>query len=101
MNLNDYQEWTSTTAIYKDKNYPLLGLAEETGELLGKFAKYKRDETEFPREAVIKEAGDVLWMLARILYDHGISMQDAIDANILKLESRKQRNVISGSGDDR
>ena len=101
MNFNDYQEWTSATAIYKDKNYPLLGLAEETGELLGKFAKYYRDGGQMPYEAITKEAGDVLWMLARILDDLGITLEEAAAMNVTKLESRKERNVISGSGDDR
>lgn len=101
MNLNDYQKWTKKTAIYPVSDYPVLGLAEETGELVGKFAKYYRDGGQFPRDAVVKEAGDIMWMLARILDDNGIEFQECLDANILKLESRLERNKLSGSGDDR
>ena len=102
MNMNDYQEWTRTTAIYGNNViYPRLGLAEETGELLGKLAKNYRDGGSIPYEAITKEAGDVLWMLARILDDLGITLEEAAAMNVTKLESRKQRNVISGSGDDR
>lgn len=101
MDFDSYQQWTATTSIYEDLDYPLLGLAEECGELLGKFAKWKRDETEFPEESVLKEAGDVLWMLARVLDDCGISLEEAALANMEKLESRKARNVLTGSGDNR
>lgn len=101
MIFNDYQEWTRTTAIYPLEEYPMLGLAEETGELLGKIAKYYRDGGQMPYEAITKEAGDVLWMLSRILDDLGITLEEAAAMNVVKLESRKQRNVITGSGDDR
>lgn len=101
MSFNDYQEWTRTTAIYPVQEYPMLGIAEEVGELLGKIAKYYRDGGQMPYEAITKEAGDVLWMLSRILDDLGITLEEAAGANVEKLESRKQRNVISGSGDDR
>ena len=101
MTLNEYQRWTKTTAIYPVQEYPMLGLAEEVGELLGKIAKYYRDGGQMPYEAITKEAGDVLWMLSRILDDLGITLEEAATMNVVKLESRKQRNVISGSGDDR
>lgn len=101
MTLNEYQKWTRSTAIYGEYVYPRLGLAEETGELLGKLAKWYRDGGNLPYEDVTKEAGDVLWMLSRILDDIGITLEEAATMNVVKLESRKQRNVISGSGDDR
>lgn len=101
MNFNDYQEWTRTTAIYRQTIYPILGLAEETGELIGKIGKSIRDLDQVDLEAIKKEAGDVLWMLARIMDDYGIALSDVAQANIDKLESRKARNVIGGSGDER
>lgn len=101
MNFNDYQEWTRTTAIYRQTIYPILGLAEETGELIGKIGKSIRDLDQVDLEAIKKEAGDVLWMLARIMDDYGIALADVAQTNIDKLESRKARNVIGGSGDER
>ena len=111
---NEYQDWTETTAIYTDPAYPQLALAEEVGEFLGKLAKFKRDvagrgmppeeyivHAEKLRADVTKEAGDILWQLARVLKDLDIPMQDAVDVNVAKLESRKERNVLNGSGDDR
>ena len=114
MNFDEYQKWTKTTAVYRSPSYPQLALAEEVGELLGKIAKFERDVqfSTLPREHyeekkaaliadVRKEAGDVLWQLARVLDDMGISLASAAQGNVDKLESRKMRNVISGSGDDR
>lgn len=109
---NDYQNWTESTAIYNGVTYPRLALAEEVGELLGKLAKFERDVVSTDLESyvvalqklradVTKEAGDILWQLARVLKDLDIPMQDAVDVNVAKLESRKERNVLNGSGDDR
>lgn len=111
---NEYQDWTETTAVYSSTVYPRLALAEEVGELLGKLAKFERDlafkvmhvEEYAVHHAklvadVKKEGGDVLWQLSRVLKDLGISLQEAVDTNVEKLESRKQRNVLNGSGDNR
>lgn len=109
-----YQNWTEETAIYPSVVYPRLALAEEVGELLGKLAKFERDVMKEPMPieefqekydalltAVKKEAGDVLWQLARVLKDLNISMAECARGNVEKLTSRRERNVISGSGDDR
>lgn len=101
MNLSEYQKWTNEVAIYWDLSYPRLGLAEECGELLGLFAKANRDNIPLDYDKIKKEAGDVLWMLTRICHDLDIDMQDVLEYNVAKLESRKQRDVIKGSGDDR
>jgi NTP pyrophosphatase (non-canonical NTP hydrolase) len=115
--IDQYQEWTRTTAVYSGTTYPRLALAEEVGELLGKIAKFERKysfDTELEdrgsewyaakrqlEDDVEKEAGDVLWQLARVLDDFGIKMSHAVITNVAKLESRKQRDVINGEGDDR
>lgn len=103
MNLDQYQKWTRTTAIYRDVTYPRLALAEEVGEFLGKIAKHCRDGglARPLIEDLEKEAGDIMWQLARVLDDYGISMQECLNMNVEKLESRKARNKLSGSGDDR
>ena len=117
---DSYQEWTRTTAVYSNHTYPMLGLAEEVGELLGKFAKFERDVVDNYAAAreltegvsygaardkliadITKEAGDVLWQLARLLDDHNISLGSVAALNIAKLESRKHRGTINGSGDGR
>jgi NTP pyrophosphatase (non-canonical NTP hydrolase) len=47
------------------------------------------------------ELGDILWALARLVDDLGLDFSKIAERNIAKLEDRKKRNVISGSGDKR
>lgn len=115
MTFDEYQNWTKSTAVYTGWTYPRLALAEEVGELLGKIAKFERrhgfkmgentDEYNEDYAHLLKdvqaEGGDVLWQLARVLDDFGLSLGAAAANNIVKLESRKQRNVLDGSGDNR
>ena len=81
-------------------SYAVLGLSEEAGEVAGKFAKEMRDGS-INVEEVVKELGDVLWMVAAISDSLGYSLQSVAEKNISKLEERANRNVISGAGDNR
>ena len=53
------------------------------------------------RHEVAKELGDVLWYLANLSNDIGYNLDEIADMNIEKLTSRKNRNKIKGSGDNR
>lgn len=106
MTINEYQMVAHDFAKYGDnKMYPVLGLAEEAGEVCGKFAKLIRDDNEVMtderREAVIKELGDVCWMVAEVCTNLGVSLEHVMQANIDKLTDRRNRNVINGNGDNR
>jgi NTP pyrophosphatase (non-canonical NTP hydrolase) len=108
MNLKEYQDWSQSVCIYpKDKaiEYVALGLASECGELCGKIKKMLRDDnciiTNKKKEELIGEAGDCLFYLSRICQETGISLQQAMEDNIKKLEDRKERGVLGGSGDNR
>lgn len=98
-----YQEWTRTTARYNSEIYAVLGLAEEAGEVAGKYAKYVRDgwDEEKLRHSLLAELGDVVWMVARVADDHGLKLSAVIDHNVEKLTSRVARNKIHGEGDHR
>lgn len=108
MRAADYQLWSDKTALYpKDAGitYTAIGLANESGEVLGVIKKMMRDDnnilTEEKRKKLIDEVGDVAWYFARICTELGISMEDVFDINVAKLEDRMKRNVIQGSGDNR
>lgn len=108
MKFDEYQEKAKSTAIYKLEAgqvpvYPFFGLAEEAGEVLGKMAKYTRDgwPVEKLREEVRKELGDVLWNVANIAADLGLSLEDVARCNLDKLAARKSAGTLSGSGDNR
>ena len=103
MKLDAYQLFTRSTAIYpKDKAdfYLALGLASEAGEVAGKFKKHIRDGV-LDLDAVFSELGDVLWYLTRICDEYGLTLEELAEKNYNKLTDRQQRNVISGSGDNR
>lgn len=100
----EYQALAKTTAIYPEGSrvvYPTLGLCGETGEIAEKIKKHIRDGKELDKEDLKKELGDVLWYLSALAGDLGIDLQDVALTNYLKLKSRKERNVIQGSGDNR
>jgi len=106
MNINEYQQRASETAIYKDKLiYPTLGLAGEAGEIANKVKKILRDNAgdlqEDVRQNLISELGDVLWYVAALATDLKTELSEVAYTNIEKLNSRKNRGVIGGSGDNR
>ena len=104
-----YQEIARSTAIYPNIGhnftYPVLGLCGEAGEVAEKVKKILRDRdgvlSEQDKVEVAKELGDVLWYIAAICSEFGLSMEAVADANAIKLRSRKERGVLQGSGDDR
>lgn len=85
--------------------YPTLGLVNEAGELAGKVKKIFRDKggviSDADRDALKYELGDVLWYMAQIATELGLSLDEVAQANIDKLTSRLERNQIQGEGDYR
>ena len=109
MELADYQQRSRATAVYPnaggDLLYPTLGLCGEAGEVAEKVKKMLRDDagvlTDERRAALAAELGDVLWYLAQVATEAGLTL-DAIAAdNLAKLASRSGRGALGGSGDDR
>lgn len=108
MNISDYQDQATKTAIYNDADviiYPSLGLLSEAGEVAGKVKKVLRDRngnfSPEDRWAIADELGDVLWYVAALCYDLGTPMELVARRNLDKLNSRLTRGVLGGSGDNR
>ena len=118
MDLMDYQTKAISTAIYPSGGiqgiaYTALGLNGEAGEVAERIKKIVRDDDAgksrealdkaiaIRRDDIVKEMGDVLWYLAAMSYELGVSLDEVAAANIAKLKSRQDRNVIKGSGDNR
>jgi len=53
------------------------------------------------RDDIKKELGDVLWYIARLADEFGLSFSDIAGTNVAKLSSRKERGVLRGEGDNR
>lgn len=131
MDIKEYQEKTKETAVYyrwfsgirvfevNDGNtthnenqeiemdwlYPVIGLAGETGELLNKLKKIIRDganqqSKEF-KQKISDEIGDIMWYVSQTCNEFGLDLEEILCKNIEKLQSRKKRGVLKGSGDNR
>lgn len=114
MTMNEYQDAAQITAQYPltyvldrqfDLIYNTIGLAGEVGEFCNKVKKVIRDNygrlTPEMVEDLSGEAGDILWYLSDIVTKLGLDLDTVAQKNINKLASRKSRNVLSGSGDNR
>ena len=109
MNLDQYQKQALKTSRPKDAQdeifHLLLALCGESGEIAEKAKKIIRDKgsdfSQWDREDIVKELGDVLWYVAIIANYFDIPLGEVGDKNIAKLADRMKRNMISGSGDNR
>ena len=119
MTLNEYQKQAMTTCMDSSMNetYMLFGLVAEVGEIADKVAKWKRKGLahidhdrlvydhvyldEAREKDLLSEVGDVLWFVAAIASTMRVSLEEIAEANLAKLQSRQQRGVIDGTGDNR
>lgn len=117
MTLNDYQNNAAETAIYPEQGtilglvYTALGLGE-AGEVQNKVKKLLRDDNLEPwntndkipddkKQAIAKELGGALWYVSQAAKELGYTLNDIAVMNLQELFSRKERNVLNGSGDNR
>lgn len=109
---NEYQKESRMTAIYPKAHahtYLALGLASEAGEIASKLKKVIRDHPntsvdDMPLEwkkEYLSELGDLLWYIARISDEMGVSLSEIADKNISKLLDRLSRGTLKGSSDSR
>jgi len=109
MTFNDYQAETNKTAIYPDRGhnfvYPVLGMMGESGEVAEKIKKVWRDKnnviSDTDKLEIKKEMGDVLWYLSQLATELQIDFDDVANTNVLKIQSRLERNKLNGDGDNR
>ena len=110
MTFEDYQKQALTTVIatddsFKDLLHWVLGMNGEAGELAEKMKKIIRDKnsviSDEDKLEMAKELGDVLWYIAVFAHDLGVPLDKIAQQNLDKLQSRKDRGVLGGSGDNR
>jgi len=109
MTFEEYQTQSRKTAIYPNLGnnyiYPVLGLSGESGEVAEKIKKVIRDNggvvSEEKKQEIKKELGDVLWYVAQISSELGLTMEEVAQGNLDKLASRMERGQLQGSGDNR
>jgi NTP pyrophosphatase (non-canonical NTP hydrolase) len=110
MNLDQYQEEASKTAIFPNELpdfldvgqvYVVLGQAGETGEIAEKLKKSIREGEEEYIEEMRAEVGDVLWYLSQVCEEFDWDMDEIAEENIAKLQDRQERDKLTGKGDNR
>jgi len=109
MEFDEYQKIARKTAVYsgagKNFAYPALGLCGEAGEVAEKIKRIVRDGrtaiTDDETKELSKELGDVLWYVANLAHEVGLNLDNIAKENLEKLESRRERGVLHGSGDNR
>lgn len=105
----EYQQRSRATAQYPAIGhaiiYPALGLVNEAGEVAGKVKKIFRDKGgeigAAERAQISAELGDVLWYLAQLATELGLSLEEVAQGNLEKLAARQARGTIQGEGDAR
>jgi NTP pyrophosphatase (non-canonical NTP hydrolase) len=83
----------------------ILGLVGESGEVAEKVKKLQRDKkgriAPADKAEILKELGDILWYVNAVSHLLGSSLSEVAQANLDKLASRKTRDALHGSGDNR
>ena len=85
-----YREFTRKTARYpkrREKEYLMLGLMNEAGEVGGAYKKEIRDRVD-NTDLIIDELGDVLWYLTRLCDVYGVEVSELMVNNMDKLFNR-------------
>jgi NTP pyrophosphatase (non-canonical NTP hydrolase) len=92
--VDNYRNWQPTFARYTDKNareYSIIGLAAEAGELLALVQKSIRKGEKINDAKVLDELGDVFWYVNAVMNTYKISWSELCDYNMKKLTERNNK----------
>ena len=85
-----YRDFTRRTAKYpkrREKEYLMIGLMNEAGEVGGAYKKEIRDHVD-NTDLIIDEMGDVLWYLQRLCDVYDVTISELMTNNMDKLFNR-------------
>jgi NTP pyrophosphatase (non-canonical NTP hydrolase) len=101
--INDYVEWTNNTLgrisankfeteeeleLFFDRTHMLLGIITELGELADVFKKSLAYDSLIDWTNVKEEIGDMMFYIAGFCLRHNIDLENIINVNVAKLETR-------------
>ena len=110
MEFDEYQSQAEETAIFPDELpdfvetgqvYTVLGASGETGEIQEKLKKAIREDDPSYINDMRAECGDTLWYLSQVCEEFGWDLNAIARDNLHKLQSRQERDQLTGEGDDR
>ena len=85
-----YMDFCKHSARYpksREKEYLMIGLMNEAGEVGGAYKKEIRDNVD-NKDLIIDEMGDVLWYLTNLCRVYDVTLGDLMHLNIGKLVGR-------------
>ena len=88
-----YMDFTRKTAKYpkrREKEYLMIGLMNEAGEVGGAFKKEIRDRVD-NTDLILDEMSDVLWYLVRLCDVYDIKISELMVNNMDKLFNRMSK----------
>jgi NTP pyrophosphatase (non-canonical NTP hydrolase) len=100
----DYSYWVEAKMLTEGSERLVentLGLVGEAGEVAEKIKKLIRDSTKVNQDEIIKELGDVVFYATALANYFEGSLEEVIEVNMDKLDSRERRGTLRGSGDTR
>ena len=97
-----YLDFTRKTAKYpkrREKEYLMIGLMNEAGEVGGAYKKEIRDRVG-NTDLIIDELGDVLWYLQRLCDVYDIKISELMVNNMDKLFNRMSKEQLEQFRDE-
>lgn len=93
MTINEYQQLALRTESHTNSDLDrilqgVMGLAGESGECVDLVKKFIFQGHSLDSEHLMKELGDVAWYLALTADAIGCTLEEVLETNIKKLESR-------------
>lgn len=112
MNTVTFQEFQNLSAQYiptveciPPLAYATMSLTGEAGEVAEKVKRIYRGDDKAQAasydDEIVKELGDVLWCVAAACTALNIPMEYAARKSLQKMEDRRKRGMLKGSGDNR
>ncbi len=92
MNFEDYRVRVKETLRHAQEDeiiYPVLGLADGAGLVTGKVKQWLQGD-ELDRVEISRGLGDILWHVAALASDLGISLEDIAEKNLEEVESASE-----------
>ena len=111
MNNKRYESFVRKSASKKyDNKLAIIGLVGEVGELADVVKKEEiyEDMSKFEKkygmsvkDKIIDEAGDVMWQFTLVLIKYGITLEEVMNNNYIKLTNRHDGEETSKDGGKR
>lgn len=83
----DY-DFSATNGVSPRVEHAVMGVVTEAGEMMSALKKTKIYAKELDKINLIEEVGDVMWYLALLADELGVSFEEIWDKNIRKLKVR-------------